>query len=199
MCNLSRVVMIHQNLYRDYHCFIHNDNWYITMLKFGRMQRVRPLFWSVHQVPGLKICGVHFSSIMNSKWLRMAASVQTWNIFVTQRLKWIKYVKCKKYVNTTFITSHSHLWSPNLYLPPPPTAWPIGNGREEFKNMEATGVLRRSGSKWSSPLHTIPKSHGISRPCGDYHKLNNATTPDRYPIPYIQDISANLTGCTFFF
>uniref|UniRef100_A0AAV2KZF4 Gypsy retrotransposon integrase-like protein 1 n=1 Tax=Knipowitschia caucasica TaxID=637954 RepID=A0AAV2KZF4_KNICA len=39
---------------------------------------------------------------------------------------------------------------------------------------------------------------GGSRPCGDYRRLNDATTPDRYPVPHIQDFSVHLAGKSVF-
>ena len=33
---------------------------------------------------------------------------------------------------------------------------------------------------------------------GNYRKLNDVTIPDRYPVPNIQDFSANLTGMRVF-
>ena len=47
-------------------------------------------------------------------------------------------------------------------------------------------------------MHMVPKSDGTWRPCGDYRRLNNITTPDRYPLPNIHDFAANLHGRRFF-
>ena len=58
------------------------------------------------------------------------------------------------------------------------------------------GIVRRSKSPWSSPLHIVPKSDCKWRPCGDYRRLNTSTDDDRYPLPHIQDFNNNLAGCT---
>jgi hypothetical protein len=39
---------------------------------------------------------------------------------------------------------------------------------------------------------------GLGQPCGDNHHLNLVTTPDKYPLRNMQDLSNGLHGCTIF-
>ena len=64
--------------------------------------------------------------------------------------------------------------------------------------MAWAGVIRQSKSAWSSPLHMVPKEDGSWQPCGNFRHLNNATEEDKYPVPHLQNFSAQLRGCKVF-
>lgn len=70
--------------------------------------------------------------------------------------------------------------------------------KEEFRIMCSQGLCRPSSSNYASPLHIVEKSNGELRYCGDYRALNAITVPDRFPIPYVQDLTYNLHGKTIF-
>ena len=74
----------------------------------------------------------------------------------------------------------------------------LASAKAKFLKMEAMGIIRRSNSPWASPLHLVPKASGGWPPCGDYRNLNEVTAPDRYPVPHIQDFSANLADAQVF-
>ena len=70
--------------------------------------------------------------------------------------------------------------------------------KAEFAELERLGIIRRSDSPWASPLHVVPKANGKLRPCGDYRRLNEMTTDDKYPLPHIHDFNARLIGARVF-
>ena len=74
----------------------------------------------------------------------------------------------------------------------------LAAAKEAFADMSRAGVVRRSKSAWSSPLHMVPKEDGTWRPCGDFRCLNDATDTDKYPVPHLLDFSAQLQGCRHF-
>lgn len=72
------------------------------------------------------------------------------------------------------------------------------SAKTDFEQMVKIGICRPSKSPWSSALHIVNKANGADRAVGDYRRLNAVTTPDRYPVPNIQDFTINLHGCKVF-
>ncbi|KAJ8402588.1 hypothetical protein AAFF_G00366710 [Aldrovandia affinis] len=70
----------------------------------------------------------------------------------------------------------------------------LAAAKGEFANMEKLGIVRRSNSPWAI---WCPNQMVVAAHVWDYRRLN-ATTPDRYPVPHVQDFSARLAGKTVF-
>ena len=64
---------------------------------------------------------------------------------------------------------------------------------EQLNTWFEQGVIEPSKSPWSAPV-VIAYRNGKPRFCVDYHKLNTATIPDEFPIPWQSDILASLSG-----
>jgi hypothetical protein len=74
----------------------------------------------------------------------------------------------------------------------------LAAAKQEFEKMEREGIIRRSTSSWSSPLHMVQNPDGSWRPCGDFCWLNLVTEPDTYPLPNMLDFSTRVAGCVVF-
>ena len=56
--------------------------------------------------------------------------------------------------------------------------------KRKIEKLLELGVLVPSDSKYSSPVHLVPKKDGEYRITGDFRLLNKQTKVDRYPIPF---------------
>ncbi|GJW13503.1 putative nucleotidyltransferase, ribonuclease H [Tanacetum coccineum] len=84
--------------------------------------------------------------------------------------------------------------------------------KEVIKWLDVDIIYPISNSKWVSPTQTVPKKAGIIvvetesreklttrlvigwKVCIDYHKLNNATSKDHFPLPFIDQIVEKLSS-----
>ncbi len=96
--------------------------------------------------------------------------------------------------------SHSH-WqsSPSFCKVPSPESRKTWNCKSGIQTFGISPHWSQIKITIGLPLHMVPKKDGSWRPCGNYRCLNFVTTPNKYPLPNIQDLSNGLHGCNFFF
>ncbi|GJR17433.1 DNA-directed DNA polymerase [Tanacetum coccineum] len=88
--------------------------------------------------------------------------------------------------------------------------------KEVIKLLDAGLIYPISDSPWVSPVQVIPKKRGMAvvknekdelipqrtvtgwRVCIDYHKLNNATWKDHFPLPFIDQMLERLAGHEYY-
>ena len=74
----------------------------------------------------------------------------------------------------------------------------LASPQAAFSSMEKAGIICRSNSPRSSPLHMVKKKDSGWRPCGNYCCLNTTTVPDCYPLPNISDFTSRISCFTVF-
>jgi hypothetical protein len=72
----------------------------------------------------------------------------------------------------------------------------LAAAKAEFQAMLDEGVICRSSSQWSSPLHMVRKMDGSWWSCGAYRQLNLQTVEYKHPLPNMADLAARLDGCS---
>ena len=60
------------------------------------------------------------------------------------------------------------------------------------------GYIRPSKSPYASPFFFVKKKDGKWRPVQDYHKLNEVTMRNTYPLPLIKELVRQLVGKRWF-
>ena len=88
---------------------------------------------------------------------------------------------------------------------PPKAFWPRRLNPEktcelnkQLNEMLRLKVIRSSTSPWASPVHLVKKKDDSYRLVIDYRAVNRQTNKMNYPLPMIQDFTANVLGCTAF-
>ena len=70
--------------------------------------------------------------------------------------------------------------------------------QELVDKMLEEGQIEHSVSAWSAPTVLVTKKDGTTRFCIDYHRLNNSTKKDAFPLPRIDDSHNSLSGQSWF-
>ena len=74
----------------------------------------------------------------------------------------------------------------------------LAAAKANFAELASAGIVQRANGPWSLLLHIVTKKDGSFRMCGDYQRLNTVTTPDRYCILLITNLTARLHGRKIF-
>ena len=118
--------------------------WYSTPLLLLSLLSTVHLF-------SLLYLGSRSSSSSSHQMFSAATVLQPQNLTMVSAIIFSQFLVIQCMLNLVDLTLRSS-------LPP----------RKSFSAMEKAGIIRRSLSPWSSPLHKVKKKDGGLRPCGDY-------------------------------
>nr|GEY79318.1 DNA-directed DNA polymerase [Tanacetum cinerariifolium]GEZ47157.1 DNA-directed DNA polymerase [Tanacetum cinerariifolium] len=95
-------------------------------------------------------------------------------------------------------------------------AWKLADIKEVFKLLNAGLIYPISDSPWVSPVHCVPKKGGFTvveneeneliltrlvtgwHACIEYHKLNEATRKEHFPLPFMDQMLERLAGNQYY-
>nr|GEW44506.1 putative reverse transcriptase domain-containing protein [Tanacetum cinerariifolium] len=69
---------------------------------------------------------------------------------------------------------------------------------DQLKELYEKGFIRPITSPWGAPVLFVKKKDGSFRMCIDYQELNKLTMKNRYPLPRIDDLFAQLQGSSVY-
>jgi hypothetical protein len=69
---------------------------------------------------------------------------------------------------------------------------------EFVREQQKKGYIRPSKSPYAAPFFFIKKKDGKLRPVQDYHRLNEWTIRNHYPLPLIPELIAKVQGAKLF-
>jgi hypothetical protein len=70
--------------------------------------------------------------------------------------------------------------------------------KKQVTDLLAKGYIQPSSSPWGAPVLFVPKPDGSMRMAIDYRKLNQLTTPNRWPLPHIDELLDQVREATVF-
>jgi hypothetical protein len=70
--------------------------------------------------------------------------------------------------------------------------------KKQIAELQAKGFIRPSSSPWRAHVLFMEKKDGTQQMCVDYQSLNEVTTKNKYPLPWIEDLFDQMKGASVF-